>query len=969
MRHFTFSLFFLFLSLPGIQSQPGQPCGTPPEKSEWLTRFQQNPAAYESSGEILYVPITLHFVGDDEGAGYLPLQEALDQLCRLNEYFEEAQIQFFLEGTPQYLNNSEWYQGNQHSSMTNNNVDSTINCYIIQKGPNYSGYANIGGNVVVLTRQGFGWPPLFAHEVGHALSLYHTFLGWEGQAWNFSIPAPDYINGHKVERVDGLDCDIAGDGFCDTPPDYLSASEEGLYICTPNGESVTVQTDPTGAAFRSDCSLIMSYALNSSRFSGMQISAMRANLEQARPYLLYHQNPLPDVPETQVALVSPMQGALVPGNSATLEWEAVPNAASYLVDVTFLPVFSAVYDQYVVEGTSLEINDLQPGKNYRWRVRPYNAFHTCHPYSEEGVFTTGEPETCIRSEVIGATVYDLQTNASVCNRISRDADGNIMATWTMSLDPAGGYADRGTGYNRFAAASGTWQAIPSQRLEPNTRTGWPNHIVTDSGTELIVTHQFTSQGIFLRTLRREAADEDWVAGEVPTNTPRGAFVARMACSGETVHLIAITPPRNFGGVAYQGVNGHLLYYRSPDGGLTWDVVDGIIPGLDGSFMADIGRIDSYNIDAREDVVAVGIFSMINDVRIFKSVNGGDDWTSTRIQGFPIGQYQFDQGYTLNDLPPASPQLPHPYAIFSTDGAGSLLVDHSGMVHAFFGQVYFRDNEITNGWFDEIYESTGGLAYWNESFGPDAARTIAGIPDLNGNNTADLDPNIHIAQYSLSPASTPSPALDENNNLYLAYSAVMEGLEFRQNDEGKQFRHIMIIHSGDGGESWSAPYDAINEATLCGAGTVPFVEAAYPSMVRDITDELLFIYQEDYRPGTAVTEGDPAEMNYIRFARIDLAELGVTKTRETGAFQAFRMKLFPNPAAGRVQVQFELEAPTRVQLGLYNLMGQPARPLHRQTLSAGEHTLRLDVEALPSGVYFVCLQEEVVVVAAARLVVE
>ncbi|MCO6488268.1 MAG: hypothetical protein J5I98_07620, partial [Phaeodactylibacter sp.] len=305
MRHFTFSLFFLFLSLPGIQSQPGQPCGTPPEKSEWLTRFQQNPAAYESSGEILYVPITLHFVGDDEGAGYLPLQEALDQLCRLNEYFEEAQIQFFLEGTPQYLNNSEWYQGNQHSSMTNNNVDSTINCYIIQKGPNYSGYANIGGNVVVLTRQGFGWPPLFAHEVGHALSLYHTFLGWEGQAWNFSIPAPDYINGHKVERVDGLDCDIAGDGFCDTPPDYLSASEEGLYICTPNGESVTVQTDPTGAAFRSDCSLIMSYALNSSRFSGMQIRAMRADLEQARPYLLYQQNPFTDLPETKLDFVTP----------------------------------------------------------------------------------------------------------------------------------------------------------------------------------------------------------------------------------------------------------------------------------------------------------------------------------------------------------------------------------------------------------------------------------------------------------------------------------------------------------------------------------------------------------------------------------------------------------------------------------------------------------------------------------------
>lgn len=267
--------------------------------------IHQNPAAFESSGAILYVPITLHLVGDDEGEGYFPIQDALDQLCRLNDYFEQAQIHFFPKGAPQYLNNSEWRQGNQHSSMANYNIDSTINCYIIQKGPNYSGYAAIVGNAVVLTRRGFtAWPPLFAHEIGHALSLYPTFLGWEGYNGDFSTPAPEYIGGHKVERVDGLDCNIAGDGFCDTPPDYLSSVNSG-YSCNFNGESLIFQTGPNGATFRSDCSLIMSYAPNSSRFSDMQISAMRANLEQERPYLLYGQGPLPDIPETQVALISP----------------------------------------------------------------------------------------------------------------------------------------------------------------------------------------------------------------------------------------------------------------------------------------------------------------------------------------------------------------------------------------------------------------------------------------------------------------------------------------------------------------------------------------------------------------------------------------------------------------------------------------------------------------------------------------
>lgn len=937
------------------------PCSTPAETSEWLARFQLNPAAYESSGEALYLPLTLHLVGTNEGEGHFPLQEALGQLCQLNAYFEETQIQFFLEGSPNYHDHSDWYQGNQLSSMmAGNNVDNTLNCYIIQNLGGFSGMYSSSGDAVLMAKWGFNvWNPLFAHEIGHYLSLPHTFWGWENQEWDLSMPAPEFAGGRKVERVDGEDCDIAGDGFCDTPPDYLSAVNAlaSAYACNINDESFVVQTDPTGATFRTDCSLIMSYASNPNRFSDMQISAMRANIEQVRPYLLYNQDPLSVIPETEVALLSPSQGAMVaPDEPATLEWAPVPNATHYVVDITFLPVFSAVYDQYVVEGTSLVVNNLLPGKNYRWRVRPYNAFHTCPPYSEEGQFSTGEPVACDRSEVIGTTVYDLQTNASVCNRISRDAEGNIMATWTMSLNGANGYADRGTGYNRFDAASGSWEPIPTQRLEPDIRTGWPNHIITDNGTELIVTHEFTSQGIFLRTLRRAAGDEDWIEGELPVNAPRGAFAARMACSGETVHLIAVTPPLSFGGVVYEGVNGHVLYYRSPDGGATWDITDAVIPGLDEGFMASIGKIDCYNIDARGEVVAVGVFSMINDVYIFKSENSGTNWTSTRIYDFPIDRYQFDQGYTVSDLPPPAPEQPHPLAIFTTDGSGSLLVDHNGLVHAFYGQVYLRDNDIANGNFDEIYTDGGGLAYWNETFGPDSTRTIAGVPDLNGNNAADIDFDIHLAEYFLSPASIPSPGVDENNNLYLAYSAVMEGADFRQNDDAEQYRHIVIIHSEDGGEHWSEPFDAINETTLCDAELPYFSEAMYPSMVRDITDEILFTYQESFRPGASLI-GDPPETSFIRFARVDLAELGVVKTQEAQNPNGFNLRFFPNPATGMASLQFELEEPAQVGLGLYNVMGQPARADSWYDLNAGEHTLGLEVAALPSGGYFVWLQVE------------
>jgi hypothetical protein len=929
-------------------------CHTPPQQSVWLAEFQQDVEAYEKTGDTLYIPITIHLVGTDEGEAHFPLQQVLDELCELNQAYAGAEIYFFLGNGVNYINNTDWFKGNDPVGMMNtNNVNNTVNCYIIgASNSDFLGFYSSSGDAVSMNRQGLkNWDPLFPHELGHYFSLYHTFLGWENMAWDFSTPAPEYVGGYKVERVDLLDCEIAGDGFCDTPPDYLSGT---VYPCNFNEESILTQTDPTGTAFQSDCSLIMSYSSLGYRFSDMQISAMRANIEELRPYLLYDENPLPALIDPDVVLLSPAQGVMVsPNDPLTLEWEAVPNATHYLVDVTFLPYFSVVYDQYIVEGNTFVLESLLSGKNYRWRVKPYNAFHTCANYSEEGRFSTGTPTACDRSEIIGTTVYDLQTNASGCNRISRDAENNIMATWTMGFDHETGYPDRGTGYNRFDAASGTWETIPTQRLEQNARTGWPNHIITDSGTELIINHVFTSQGVFLHTLRR-AVGSNWVESEVPTSTPRGVITARMTSSGDTIHLIAPSTPQNFGGVNYLGVNGHLLYYRSPDGGISWDIVDGIIPGLDNSFMAELGSIDSYAIDAREGVIVVAVFSQTNDVRVFKSVNGGSNWTHTRIYDFPIDMYQIDQGYTLNDLPPPTPQQPDPFAILTTDNSGSVLIDHNGIAHAFYGQMYIKDNLSMFGSIDKIFHGTSGLVYWNESFGADSTRIIADITDLNGDDIIDIETDINVAQYRLSMTSQPSPAVDQNNTIFLAYSSVMEGAEYRQNDEAEQFRHIMIIHSEDSGETWSAPYDAINETTLCDSHLPYFMETVYPSMVRDIDDEVQFIYQYDFRPGISLL-GDTPDINYMGFTYIPLSEFGVVDTKNIVSPENFQMTLQPNPASNLVKLEFKLDHRTLTKQTLFDMFGRPVQQIKSSTLPAGIHHLSFDVSNLPAGLYLVQLQ--------------
>lgn len=66
---------------------------------------------------------------------------------------------------------------------------------------------------------------------------------------------------------------------------------------------------------------------------------------------------------------------------------------------------------------------------------------------------------------------------------------------------------------------------------------------------------------------------------------------------------------------------------------------------------------------------------------------------------------------------------------------------------------------------------------------------------------------------------------------------------------------------------------------------------------------------------------------------------------------------PNPFAPRTTIHFNVPAPSVVDLGVYNVLGQRVRTLHAGDLGAGEHTREWDGrddrgEDLPPGIYFV-----------------
>lgn len=380
----------------GLFAQVDNWCGTPDHESEWLNKYQANPALFPKSDELLYIPLTIHITGSDEGFGYLPIKDVLNAICRLNLDFEGANIQFYVKGEFNYINNTEWHAHEQFwrgvEMMNANNVFGTINCYLVADPAGNCGYYAPSGNAVAMQKGCLGPNDhTWAHEIGHFLSLPHTFRGWEGtDDYNYTQPAPTFVGGRQVEKVDGSNCENAGDRFCDTPADYLSFR----WGCNEDGSSQQLQVDPDSVSFRSDGSLFMSYSRDQcgSRFSEEQIAAMRANIMDDRPELLLDDPEIVGpITDYDAQILSPEEGSTIPASEEViLRWESVPNATHYAVLMTNIPVFSGTMDEYIVTDTVLHLTDLEPGRSHFWRLRPYNHFGSfCTEFIDTSSFITG----------------------------------------------------------------------------------------------------------------------------------------------------------------------------------------------------------------------------------------------------------------------------------------------------------------------------------------------------------------------------------------------------------------------------------------------------------------------------------------------------------------------------------------------------------------------------------------------------
>jgi Secretion system C-terminal sorting domain len=436
---FTFFLFGLLVTPLSIFAQdvhsahPRPVCGTSMETQQFglentieLARRYPNFAAPRA---VAYIPVWFHMVANSSGVGRTTEANVAEMLCEWNRIYSAngIEMQFYIKGFSK-IDLDALYNGPQSFAGTNRMLTTkktdAMNVYLVNNcgdGSEPPGtiilayYLNrlsssdveYASDWVVCSNSQVnqGGASTIAHEAGHMFSLPHTFYGWE-QAGAFDpiapaspcAPASVNYNGRivSVEKVarsgSSKNCDSSGDNFCDTPEDYLFGFSNGTRNCIYAG----IAKDPECVAVNPDEKNIMSYFNDCvSTFSPQQKAAMVSNyLNNARRGYLRAGNITPSLGAATPVLVSPAAGATTPVfNNINLDWNDVPSAFGYSVEVSRFSSFAQVKSFYVTT-SNLNINSLNTGGylssgfTYYWRIKAVVPYSNC-ANTTTGNFRTG----------------------------------------------------------------------------------------------------------------------------------------------------------------------------------------------------------------------------------------------------------------------------------------------------------------------------------------------------------------------------------------------------------------------------------------------------------------------------------------------------------------------------------------------------------------------------------------------------
>lgn len=569
--------------------------------------------------------------------------------------------------------------------------------------------------------------------------------------------------------------------------------------------------------------------------------------------------------------------------------------------------------------------------NY-WNTGPNkNNLHKTtlmHPDMNNSVFDGVPGAKLFDFESIGTTWNDLQAlnYGNTMQRMWVYPDGTVASTWVCEGEAQ--VPDRGAGYNYHDGSE--WQE-PTLHVGPDDRMGTVCYANWGDEGEIICSYQYVAGEGPMNFMRREVKGEgDWEF--LTLSGPDGCSIVwqAMMTSGENneyVHLLAYTYDAEFGDQANA-----LVYYRSPDGGDSWDIQEEIIDGLDSDHLLSISALSYAFANPVGNTIAFtyGFDEWFG--RVFKSSDNGDTW-----EYFDV----YNTGYDPLSPPDASGNFG------AGIGSSAIVLDSEAKVHLVFPRCVrlFVDASAN------YYSDSDGMIYWNEDMEPLDTTTISSSTldyleeggNLIGWILADEGYELPADQpnYATALCGYPQMSIDANDNMYVAYSSVAPGYSNGLVD----FRHIVANASFDGGLTWEGQEDLNTDLVFI------FSECAFP-MLPPFTDEYFHItYQEDSEPGIAGwLENHPPVENNIHYMKIEQGDF-VDVAENSFADQFKVSDCYPNPASSNTMIQLDMQKASSVDLSVTNIMGQVVYQQKKFHATQGKSIVSIDVSDFSAGIYY------------------
>lgn len=493
-------------------------------------------------------------------------------------------------------------------------------------------------------------------------------------------------------------------------------------------------------------------------------------------------------------------------------------------------------------------------------------------------------QTAPGSGTLGCTTYDWQSNGGARTWTHVWPDGKVSFAYTTSSQNY--FSDRGTAIATYNANTGQW--IASEGRVENEKTGFGSIAQYGSNGIVVAAHTNTQCRIYIIPNKDNIPNNSVEAASTLDNT-YGPMWPSVMTSGSNRNIIHVIANATYGTPSgMENVDQPMLYFRSTDGGATWDKENMILPFMGPSYCRDWNANHCYWMETTDDnCLALVVNNPWSDGMVIYSYDNGETWQRKVFYHHPnpLGNLdytcfyprwtscQWDSQHRLHVL--------YEYnATYGDVGSGSFYPSLGGVAYWNEAMPYFRDgnttsaisgnlipgqpfvmehayleNDIHNSWWGN---SSPSHEMWPEYVGYLPPLTDDGYPEDPYQNTGFniQDYSMH-GNYNQGICGFPVLCMVPGTNEMVAVWSAMD--ENHTDSNGNYYYKIFASYSNTKGREWSPMVHLTNYSAYNNTEFI-YNQAAV------VGRKLVVVAQADGQTGAYVqsNESDPSDNCYRGF---------------------------------------------------------------------------------------------------------